>query len=461
MYKRLLVVTLVLPALQSLVGEQRPETNAPKRVNAERGFRPQARGGFHNTAVAAQSANLPPIVKQFEETSYYLKDIAMLDASTGWAVGEPHWDQAALLYKVTIIKTTNGGDSWTAEEAGVVESFSGICFIDANQGWVVGTNGTILHTTDGGAHWVKQPAPATDEFRGVFFTDANTGWATSLRPVHHGSFGEEDDWLSGIWSTRDGGTSWAQQQTPSSGSILNRIDFVDSATGWAVGVKFVDYDGDEAQHTGVIYHTSDGGRTWVEQYSTAVGFTFTAVDFVDAANGWAAGFPHAFGDNDGSIFHTSDGGKSWGRQKAADTLWGVRFADRNRGYAIGTMYGAAWGPPVWRTLDGGATWIEIPMLKHEGEGLYGVAIVGNQFVAIGDHDFMATSSRPWDSCGTSSGLSCDSLFNQSYLNTHLNLHDVFFANENHGCAVGNTSFDVELWGQVILCTGDGGATWTT
>jgi hypothetical protein len=153
MYKHLLVTALVLLALQSLGGEQLPETSAPKRVNAARGFRPQIRGGLHRAAADAQSGNLPPIVKQFEETSYYLKDIAMLDANTGWAVGEPYWDPTAKQYKGTIIKTTNSGTAWTAQDAGVVETFSGLRFVDANQGWVVGANGAILHTRDGGDHW--------------------------------------------------------------------------------------------------------------------------------------------------------------------------------------------------------------------------------------------------------------------------------------------------------------------
>jgi photosystem II stability/assembly factor-like uncharacterized protein len=142
MYKYLLVVPLILSAPQNLGCEQRPETSAPKRVNADRGFRPRTRGGFHNATVAEQSSNLPPILKQFEETSYYLNDIAMVDANTGWAVGEPHWDQATLQYKGTIVKTTNGGDSWGTQDTGVAESFDGVRFVDANQGWAVGTNGT-------------------------------------------------------------------------------------------------------------------------------------------------------------------------------------------------------------------------------------------------------------------------------------------------------------------------------
>ncbi|SPE26649.1 exported hypothetical protein [Candidatus Sulfopaludibacter sp. SbA6] len=471
MNKHLLVVALALPALQILGAEQRPETNAPQRVNADRGFRPQARRGFHNAALAAQSANLPPIVKQFEETSYYLKDIAIIDADTGWAVGEPYWNQTGKQYEGTIVKTVDGGQTWAAQAAGVAETFNGVYFVSANQGWVVGANGTILHTTDGGAHWVSQAAPTTDEFRSVFFTDANTGWATAVRPMHYNQYLFEmaaDDWLASIWHTSDGGKTWSQQQVPANASLLNRIKFVDSQTGWAAGLKLDHYDIMGPEHLGAVYHTTDGGRTWTEQYATSVGFTFTAMDFVDASNGWAAGFPTSSDYTGGCTFHTSDGGNTWQVQSAGgfnEQVRALRFVDRNRGYAVGTAY-LGDGTAVWRTLDGGATWTDVNMGQHNylvSAGMYGVAIVGDRVFVVGDLDYLARSTRPWDSCGTleTCGYNCGCLFSQSYINTHYLLHDVFFADNSHGWAVGRRSFGVSFWGQVILNTGDGGATWKT
>ena len=471
MYKHLLVTALVLLALQSLGGEQLPETSAPKRVNAARGFRPQIRGGLHRAAADAQSGNLPPIVKQFEETSYYLKDIAMLDANTGWAVGEPYWDPTAKQYKGTIIKTTNSGTAWTAQDAGVVETFSGLRFVDANQGWVVGANGAILHTRDGGDHWVKQAVATTDEFRGVAFTDAKAGWATSIRPVHHDPFGDEDDWQAGIWHTADGGNTWLQQQLPANASLLNRIDFVDAQTGWAVGAKFTGYRaGGFPQHVGAIYQTSDGGRTWSEQYSPELPMTFTAVDFVDANTGWVTGFATESTVQGGAMFHTVDGGKTWSRQITsafcAGVLWDIQFVDRNRGYAVGADYISAWGAPVCRTTDGGATWTPILMQKHASnpnDGLYGVAVVGNQVIAVGDHDFTVWSTTAWDP-GKDAQPSCFNnacLFSQRYLSTHYTFYDAFFLDKNRGWVVGTRTYSPVLWGQVILHTDDGGASWKT
>jgi uncharacterized protein (TIGR03437 family) len=423
-------------------------------------------------AGAGRAADTPPVVKQFQETSYTLNDIVLAEANTGWAVGEPHWNQAARGYKGTIIKTTNGGQSWTAQEAGVVESFRAVHFVDANRGWVVGTNGTILATTDGGARWTRQTVATADGFSSVVFTDANNGWAASSRPVHYYDFGEEfDDWLPGIWHTTDGGGTWAAQQLPSGASIVNRVEFVNAQTGWAVGPKLAGYDfGYQPRHLGAIYNTTDGGRTWSAEYLTEAGFTFTAVDFVDALNGWVAGFPHSSRYSGECTFHTTDGGKTWTQQKAGTFNTQVRdiqFIDKNRGYAVGTAY-LGDGTAVWRTLDGGTTWTDVRMRKPNillVTGLWGVAVLGNQVLVVGDLDYLASSTKAWDPCeGTypqPTCSSCDCLFDQSYINPHYIFHDVHFADETHGWVVGSRTFDVGYWGQVILGTEDGGQTWRT
>jgi len=461
------LVALVLAAPHDLRAEQRPEAISIKRADTRRQVPSQTRSRLNHRGVAAQSPSVPAAAKQFEETSYYLKDIAMTDSFTGWAVGEPHWDQAAKQYKGTIIKTQDAGVTWIAQEAGVAETFNGVCFTDASHGWAVGTNGAIVHTADGGAHWARQAVATSDEFRGVVFTDAGNGWATSARPVHYDWFGDADDWLAAIWHTSDGGTTWVQQQTPGNASILNRIDFVDSMTGWAAGAKLTGTTGAGPQHAGAIYHTADGGRTWAEQYSPELQMTFTGVDFVDAMNGWVVGFATLGTVQGGPIYHTSDGGKTWNLQTPATmcqaNLWDVQFVDQTHGYAVGTNYPAAWGPPVCRTMDGGITWTAIIMNSQDGEGLYGVAVVGNRVITVGDHDFVGMSTTAWDpgETGQSSCINNACLFTQTYLNTHYVFHDVFFTDQNHGCAVGSQTFQVEFWGQVIFCTTDGGATWQT
>ena len=402
------------------------------------------------------------INKQFEETSYYLKDVQFIDQNIGWAVGTAHWDQNRKKYTGTVIKTVDGGESWNAQEVPTDETLRGVCFVDENNGYAVGTNGTILHTSDGGKIWTKQSVDTLDEFRGVVFTDKNNGWATSIRPTHYDWLGYADDWQGSIWHTADGGQTWNKQSLPENASLLNRIEFVDANNGWAVGIRLVGYDYSWPIHNAVIYHTSDRGLTWQEQYAPSLEIVFTGIDFVDAQHGWVVGFRGNSGVEGGTVFRTGDGGITWERlemeEMTSAVLWDVHFVDTNRGYLVGTLYGAAWGPPVLRTLDGGDSW-DIPIMEdNDGEGLYAVTVSGDRAIAVGDHDYVAISNNPWGEYEWPHG---ENLFTQKYLNTHYRFEDVFFADEQHGWVVGKKSYQPALWGQVILATEDAGVTWET
>ena len=52
----------------------------------------------------------------------------------------------------------------------------GASFVDANTGTVVGEYGTIVRTTDGGNTWGVQSSGGNTDLHAVFFTDAMNGW---------------------------------------------------------------------------------------------------------------------------------------------------------------------------------------------------------------------------------------------------------------------------------------------
>jgi len=69
-----------------------------------------------------------------------LNGVSFTDANTGTAVGEAG----------TIVRTTDGGETWVTQDSGTTSALNGVSFTDANTGTAVGQNGTILRTTDGG-----------------------------------------------------------------------------------------------------------------------------------------------------------------------------------------------------------------------------------------------------------------------------------------------------------------------
>jgi len=100
---------------------------------------------------------------------------------------------------------------------------------------------------------------------------------------------------------------------------------------------------------GVVLLSEDDGRTYRQARSVPTRATLTAVTFVDAQNGWAAG-------HWGVILHTADGGETWTLQRddteVDQPLFSIWFKDNRVGYAAGL-----WSL-VLRTEDGGKTWTE-------------------------------------------------------------------------------------------------------
>jgi photosystem II stability/assembly factor-like uncharacterized protein len=66
--------------------------------------------------------------------------VSFVDANTGTAVGNYG----------TILRTRDGGVTWTPQTSGTTNPLYGVSFMDANTGTVVGGTGTILRTTTGG-----------------------------------------------------------------------------------------------------------------------------------------------------------------------------------------------------------------------------------------------------------------------------------------------------------------------
>jgi photosystem II stability/assembly factor-like uncharacterized protein len=68
-----------------------------------------------------------------------------------------------------IMKSTNGGVSWTLQLSGTTNTLRFINAITANDIWVGGDNGTILHTTNGGVQWLTQYVGSTASVNSMLF----------------------------------------------------------------------------------------------------------------------------------------------------------------------------------------------------------------------------------------------------------------------------------------------------
>jgi photosystem II stability/assembly factor-like uncharacterized protein len=222
-------------------------------------------GGAHWSLQNSGTGNALASI-QFRTPPPPLPKVPDVPALIGWAAGE----------QGTILKSTNGGTTWIAQNSGVTDSFSSIDFAaNRNTGWVVGSCGQncgrILNTTDGGTNWKVQftaVAPLSD----VFFLDENTGWA-----VGGGVAGI-------ILNTTDGGGTWTYQLYGGV-NTLTSVHFSGRYTGWAVG------------WLGTMLETTDGGAHWVLQ-TKIFGEDYASVYFNSPGSGWVTG-------SRGTILHTT------------------------------------------------------------------------------------------------------------------------------------------------------------
>ena len=97
-----------------------------------------------------------------------LYDLFFLNADEGWIVGQ----------EGTIAHTTDGGVSWEIQYSNPKFSFYNIVFLDDLTGWVVGSGGRILHTIDGGQNWIPQLCEDTKGFYSISFPTSEVGFAS-------------------------------------------------------------------------------------------------------------------------------------------------------------------------------------------------------------------------------------------------------------------------------------------
>src|SRR5262249_50796833 len=87
----------------------------------------------------------------------------------------------------TILRTTNGGGTWTIQDSGTTDKFLGVALADTSVGAVAGE--TIVQTTDGGVTWQRNYdwIAAT----AAYFVDANNGWAVGAPGELVGVYGRD------------------------------------------------------------------------------------------------------------------------------------------------------------------------------------------------------------------------------------------------------------------------------
>jgi photosystem II stability/assembly factor-like uncharacterized protein len=158
--------------------------------------------------------------RQDSGTDVPLFSVYFVDSTAGWAAGNAGGNVGGV-----VLATDDGGKRWRKVAAGL-EGLTAVHFVDRRTGWAARFGG-LLKTTDGGHTWTKQELPG--EFlpmlSGVYFANPNTGWilSFSMKGVIGGR----------LLATSDGGRTWTPEDTD---TPFRSLHFPrGSTTGWAVG----------------------------------------------------------------------------------------------------------------------------------------------------------------------------------------------------------------------------------
>jgi len=195
----------------------------------------------------------------YHDTTLYLGGLFLLDHKNFFVFGFAGSPDSTIL-----LKTTDGGNSWTALRFRTCGMAIGISFLTQNIGYLAG-DGCVIKTIDGGLTWNLSYHDSIQGFNGIYFFSVDTGFAL-------GTAGD-------IFRTDDGGQTWNIANTFGNNTLWYNMTFVNQNIGYIVG--------GDGFSTGSILKTTDGGFNWT--LDTSFSETFFDVAFTKNLQVFASG----------------------------------------------------------------------------------------------------------------------------------------------------------------------------
>lgn len=278
----------------------------------------------------AQTWNL-----QSSPTTNNLYGVACRDSNTWIAVGDAG----------TIIRSINGGSTWTSVSSPVADALRAVSF-NGDIGVAVGIGGLVIRTTNGGLNWISETKPTTKPLYSVSMspqmaaiggeegtilvsTDSGLNWTPHTAGTAAILFGMSVIGEVGIGSGGQGdiilsnqlGKAWSLTVIGTLNTFFYGVSFATNKIGWTVGTS--------STLGSIIARSNSAGFTWASQTSPVTDILF-GVAAIDTSNVTAVG-------GNGAIISTVDGGKVWTAQLSGitETLNAVSFAKPKFGIAVG------------------------------------------------------------------------------------------------------------------------------
>ena len=222
---------------------------------------------------------------------------------------------------LTVAGTGGGGGStscnynWSTQTSGTPNQLLTVSAVSDQIGWAAGVGPTVVRTTNGGTSWTAATGTGiTGDVYNIYAWSANDALCTTSPSATF------------IYKTTNGGTTWTQVYTLA-GGFIDAIQMVSTSEGYALG--------DPVGGKWTVLKTTDGGNTWARmatepaQVGTEAGWnnSFQIV----GTNMW-------FGTNNTRVYRSTDLGLTWTSGATTGTVntYGVHYNNATTGLAGGT-----------------------------------------------------------------------------------------------------------------------------
>jgi photosystem II stability/assembly factor-like uncharacterized protein len=332
-----------------------------------------------------------------------------------------------------LVKSTDGGVTWNAADAGLSYVDMHTVAIDPMipsriyAGMAgAGSSIPVFESADGGASWSSLAQFELSD-------PALYGWTSSVlvgfaSPNSIYAAAQAADGYHAVFKTEDGGANWTRSGPAPFGALFATVMALDTVDSNTIYLGEYDPYGDGEA---VLYKSVDGGSTWPRSYQWDIGpvnalvidpgnratlYAGTPEGVFQSADGGArwsniglsmgvsslaldpgdpntiyagAGGASYFGPGFLGVFKSTDGGASWapinnGLATVLDlrsTVTAIAFAPGNRS----TLYVATSGRGVYKSFNGGANWapfnegltnLDVRLLAVASNALYAVTSSG-------------------------------------------------------------------------------------
>ncbi len=203
-----------------------------------------------------------------------------------------------------VLRSNDGGLSWSSLLSGITDEQFGLLIQDSALVWSCGKDGSVFRSQNAGFNWQRIKTGTTGVFLNISKINANkvilSADSGRIFLGDKSSFYLEEVFVDSVEAIKD---AW----------------FNDSLNGWACST---------GPH---IYRTNDGGHTWWQLSSVSSGETLKAIQFLNDSIGFVAG-------NNG-IYKTNNGGIAWNYTafSNASFIEDLRFYGDSIGYCAGNF----------------------------------------------------------------------------------------------------------------------------